>query len=81
MAAEREATHRAISLAELLDTPVLIVHVSAREAIEQIRWAQGRGIRIFAETCPRYLLPAIPRPRPGTTRRWLDAISGLAQKR
>lgn len=55
MAVEREATHRAISLAELLDVPVLIVHVSGREAIEQIRWAQGRGIRILAETCPQYL--------------------------
>jgi dihydropyrimidinase len=55
MAVEREATHRAISLAELLDVPLLIVHVSGREAIEQIRWAQGRGIRIFAETCPQYL--------------------------
>lgn len=55
MAVEREATHRAISFAELLDVPVLIVHVSGREAIEQIRWAQGRGIRIFAETCPQYL--------------------------
>ena len=39
--AEREATHRVISLAELLDVPMLIVHVSAGEAIEQIRWARA----------------------------------------
>lgn len=52
---EREATHRALSLAELVDVPVLIVHVSGREASEQIRWAQGRGLRIYAETCPQYL--------------------------
>lgn len=52
---EREATHRAISLAELVDTPMLIVHVSGTEAIEQIRWAQGRGLKIYAETCPQYL--------------------------
>ncbi|MBI3513225.1 MAG: dihydropyrimidinase [Proteobacteria bacterium] len=52
---EREATHRAITLAELIDVPVLIVHVSGREAIEQIRWAQGRGLKILAETCPQYL--------------------------
>jgi dihydropyrimidinase len=32
----REATHRAISLAERADVPVLIVHVSGREAVEQI---------------------------------------------
>ncbi len=52
---EREATHRAISLAELVDVPVLIVHVSGQEAIEQIRWAQNRGFRVYAETCPQYL--------------------------
>lgn len=55
MLVEREATHRAISLAELIDVPILIVHVSGREAVEQIRWARGRGLRIFAETCPQYL--------------------------
>lgn len=52
---EREATHRAISLAELVDVPVLIVHVSGPEAIDQIRWAQNRGYRVYAETCPQYL--------------------------
>ncbi len=52
---EREATHRAITFAELLDVPILIVHVSGGEAIEQIRWAQGRGLSIYAETCPQYL--------------------------
>jgi dihydropyrimidinase len=52
---EREATHRAISLAELLDTPILLVHVSAKEAIEQIHWAQGRGLKVYGETCPQYL--------------------------
>ncbi len=52
---EREATHRAISLAELVDVPVLIVHVSSREAMEQIAHAQSRGLGVFAETCPQYL--------------------------
>jgi dihydropyrimidinase len=52
---EREATHRAIALSELIDVPILIVHVSGREAVEQIRWAQGRGLRIYGETCPQYL--------------------------
>jgi dihydropyrimidinase len=55
MLVEREATHRAISIAELADVPILIVHVSGREAVEQIHWAQGRGLRIYAETCPQYL--------------------------
>jgi len=55
MAVEREATHRAITFSELAGVPILIVHVSGREAIEQIRWAHGRGLRIYAETCPQYL--------------------------
>ena len=55
MLVEREATHRAIALAELVDVPILIVHVSGREAVEQIRWARAHGLNIFAETCPQYL--------------------------
>jgi dihydropyrimidinase len=55
MPIEREATHRAITMAELIDVPILIVHVSGAEAVEQIRWARGKGLNIFAETCPQYL--------------------------
>lgn len=53
---EREATHRAIAFSELVNVPILIVHVSGAQAIEQIRWAQARGLAIYAETCPQYLL-------------------------
>lgn len=53
--AEGEATGRAIALAELLDVPLLIVHVSAAEAIDAIRNAQTRGLKIYGETCPQYL--------------------------
>ena len=53
---EREATHRAISHAELTGIPIMIVHVSGREAIEQIEWARRRGLKVFAETCPQYLV-------------------------
>ena len=52
---EREATHRAITLAELLDVPVLIVHVSAREAVQEIQRAQARGLKVYGETCPQYM--------------------------
>ncbi|MCG6121611.1 MAG: dihydropyrimidinase [Microvirga sp.] len=52
---EREAAHRAISHAQLVDVPMMIVHVSGREAMEQIRWAQQRGLKIYAETCPQYI--------------------------
>jgi dihydropyrimidinase len=55
-AIEREATHRAITLAELSGARTLLVHVSAAEAAEQIRWAHARGIAVLAETCPQYLL-------------------------
>ena len=55
MPVEREATHRAITFSELVDVPILIVHVSGSEAVEQIRWAHGRGLNIYAETCPQYL--------------------------
>ena len=54
--AEAEATNRAISFGELLDTPLLIVHVSAAEATKVIREAQSRGLRIYAETCPQYVM-------------------------
>jgi dihydropyrimidinase len=53
---EREATHRAISLAELLDVPIMIVHVSNGEAMEEIARAQARGLKIHGETCPQYLV-------------------------
>src|SRR5947207_9867619 len=53
--AEGEATNRAVALAELLDVPILIVHVSAAEAIDVIRGAQTQGLRIYGETCPQYL--------------------------
>ena len=52
---EREAAHRAISHAELVDVPIMIVHVSGREAMEQIRWAQQKGLKIYGETCTQYI--------------------------
>ncbi|QJP14104.1 dihydropyrimidinase [Starkeya sp. ORNL1] len=52
---EREATHRAISHAELTDVPIMVVHVSGREPMEQIRWAQQRGLKVYGETCPQYI--------------------------
>ena len=53
---EREATHRAMSMSELVGVPIVLVHVSAREVVEQIDWARARGLAIHAETCPQYLL-------------------------
>lgn len=53
--AEREATHRAVSLAEVVDVPLVIVHVSNREAMEEIERARRRGRTVVGETCPQYL--------------------------
>ncbi|MFW2543661.1 dihydropyrimidinase [Primorskyibacter sp. 2E107] len=53
--AEREATHRAIAHAQLVDVPIVIVHVSGRDPMEQIQWARSRGLKVFAETCPQYI--------------------------
>jgi dihydropyrimidinase len=53
---EREATYRAISLAELVDVPIMIVHVSNGEAMQEIERARARGLKVFGETCPQYLV-------------------------
>jgi dihydropyrimidinase len=53
--AEEEATSRVIYLSELLDVPLFIVHVSAPGAMDVIRAAQSRGLKVYAETCPQYL--------------------------
>ncbi len=52
---EREATHRAIALAEMMDQPIQVFHVSCAEAAEEIARAQARGVRVWGETCPQYL--------------------------
>ncbi|MET1042931.1 MAG: dihydropyrimidinase [Microbacteriaceae bacterium] len=52
---EEEATHRAIMLAKLTGAPLYVVHVSAKQAVEQIAWARNNGQNVFGETCPQYL--------------------------
>ena len=52
---EAEGTHRAISIAEVADVPVYIVHLSSSDALEQVTLARNRGVNVYAETCPQYL--------------------------
>ncbi|MDX3237567.1 dihydropyrimidinase [Streptomyces sp. ME03-5709C] len=52
---EAEATHRAIRLAQVAGSPLYVVHVSARQAVEQIALARDEGLNVFGETCPQYL--------------------------
>lgn len=56
VAVEREATHRALTLAEIAEVPIVIVHVSNGEAMEEIARARARGLKVYGETCPQYLM-------------------------
>jgi dihydropyrimidinase len=56
VATEREATHRALTLAEIADVPIVIVHVSNGQAAEEISRARARGMKVYGETCPQYLM-------------------------
>jgi len=53
--AEAEGIFRAVSIGRLMNCPVYIPHVSSAEGLEVIRFLKGRGVRVFAETCPQYL--------------------------
>ncbi len=91
--AEREATHRAISLAEIAGVPLTIVHVSNGEATEEIVRARQRGLTVFAETCPQYItLTAsdldrggfegakfVCSPPPRTSEEWPKIWAGIEQ--
>jgi len=52
---EEEATHRAIMLSNLTGAPLYVVHVSAKQAVEQLAAARDIGQNVFGETCPQYL--------------------------
>ncbi len=52
---EGEATNRVIRLAEAAGVPVYIVHLSARDALNEVRAARDRGAMAFYPLCPQYL--------------------------
>jgi dihydropyrimidinase len=52
---EGEATNRVIRLAQAAKAPVYFVHMSAKEALAEVRAARDEGLPVFAETCPQYL--------------------------
>jgi dihydropyrimidinase len=52
---EGEATNRVIRLAQVAGVPVYIVHLSAAEALNEVRRARDEGLPAYAETCPQYL--------------------------
>jgi dihydroorotase-like cyclic amidohydrolase len=53
---EGEAAQRAIDLAELAQAPLYVVHLSTAQALQAVQRARRRGLPVFAETCPQYLL-------------------------
>lgn len=55
-AAEDIMIARDIALAESLNVPVHICHVSTYSGVEIIRSAKKRGVKITAETCPHYFI-------------------------
>jgi dihydropyrimidinase len=57
--AEGEAVHRAVAIAEEIGSPLFVVHVSSRLAAEEIAAARSRGLPVFGETCPQYLVRAL----------------------
>jgi len=52
---EAEASNRVIAFAEVAKVPVYIVHLSAQEALAEVREARDRGVHAYAETCSQYL--------------------------
>lgn len=68
--AEEEATHRAIMIADLTGAPLYVVHVSAKQAVQQIAAARDRGMNVFGETCPQYLYLSLEEQLGAISEQW-----------
>ena len=53
---EAEAVGRLLRIAQVADSPVIIVHLTNHQALEEVRAARRRGQKVYVETCPQYLL-------------------------
>ena len=53
---EAEAVSRLLRIAQAADCPVVIVHLTNREALKEVDHARRRGQTVYVETCPQYLL-------------------------
>ena len=54
--AEEEAIYRASKMVELTGSRIYIVHLSSKEGLWVVKEARDRGVDVYAETCPQYLL-------------------------
>jgi len=57
-AAEAEAVNRLLKIASVVNTPVIIVHLSSKEGYQEVKYAREKGQKVYLETCPQYLLLA-----------------------
>ncbi len=55
-AAEDTMIARDIIMAEYLNLPIHICHVSTRGGVQMIREAKARNVKVTAETCPHYFV-------------------------
>lgn len=69
---EEEATHRAIMLANYTGAPLYVVHVSAKQAVQQLAWARDQGQQVFGETCPQYLYLSLEEQLGASSEQWGD---------
>lgn len=52
---ELEAIQRATLFAKVLDSKLMVCHLTIPEGAEHIKQLKAEGARVFAETCPHYL--------------------------
>lgn len=53
---EGEAVNRMLDITSITNCPLYIVHLSCSEGLEHIKVAREQGQKVFAETCPQYLV-------------------------
>lgn len=53
---EAEAVSRLLRIAQTVDIPVVIVHLTNAAALREVESARKRGQKVYVETCPQYLV-------------------------
>ena len=53
---EAEAVGRLLRIAQAVDIPVVIVHLTNAAALSEVHAARRRGQKVYVETCPQYLV-------------------------
>ncbi len=54
--AEALQVSRDILIAEYLDLPIHLAHISCKKSVDLIRFGKERGVKVTAETAPHYLI-------------------------